>query len=507
MEISGASLVGGQEYFGKGAFHAMDARTGVPLEPPIGNAQPDAVRQACALAERSFDPFRQTTASHRADFLQLIAQEIATRHEGLIERADLETGLGVPRLRGELDRTLAQLRMFAELARGEDWVQPIRDPALPDRQPVPRPDLRQRRIPIGPVAVFGASNFPLAFSVAGGDTAAALAAGCPVVVKGHPAHPGTAEIVGRAIRRAVILSGMPQGVFSLLQGEHLQLGAQLTADPAIKAIAFTGSRSGGVTLMALAARRLEPIPVFAEMSSVNPVVLMKNALAARGASLAEGFVQSLNLGAGQFCTNPGIVFALAGPALDRFLETADALLGEAVAQPMLTDNIRERFLACATALGERHDVRLMGQADQSDERMVSGRIFVVEAAAFLSDPELRQEIFGPSSVVVLCDTMQKISKCLEMLEGQLTATIQMDDADEADAVSLLPLLEKKAGRIIVNGWPTGVEVCSAMVHGGPFPATADGRSTSVGSTAIERFLRPICYQNLPSSLLPAILRD
>lgn len=506
MEVTGASLIGREDHIGEAHFQARDARLGDALDPPIGNAPAHIVRQACTLAADCFDAFRALSADRRADFLDAIADELTALGDTVVAQADIETGLGEVRLRGELARTVGQLRLFAGATRGELWERPIFDPALPERSPLPRPDLRQRRIPIGPVAVFGASNFPLAFSVAGGDTASALAAGCPVVVKGHPAHPATAELVGRAIRRAIARCGVPEGVFSLLQGNHLELGAQLVTDPAIKAVAFTGSRSGGVTLMSLAAQRLEPIPVFAEMSSVNPVVLLPSALAMHGARLAEEFVQSLTLGTGQFCTNPGVILGIAGPALDRFMEQASAALARVSAQPMLTDAIRERFVHIASAWSIRPDIRPLGGRSQLAGRNVTGCLFVASASAFLADFELRHEIFGPSAVIVPCENAAEMRACLESLDGQLTATLQMEASDQALAVGLVPLLERKAGRLLVNGWPTGVEVCNAMVHGGPFPATADGRSTSVGTSAIERFLRPVCYQNFPKDLLPPILR-
>ena len=381
------------------------------------------------------------------------------------------------------------------------------DTALPERAPLPRPDLRQRRIAIGPVAVFGASNFPLAFSVAGGDTASALAAGCPVVVKGHPAHPGTSEMVGRAITEAVADCGLPGGVFSLLQGTGNDLGAALVRDPRIKAVGFTGSRAGGLALVDIAQRRAEPIPVYAEMSSVNPVVLFPHALANRAEALGRDYVASLTLGSGQFCTNPGLVIAMAGPDLDRFEQAAADALGGAQAQVMLTSGIHASYDRGVEAIAGHSAVQELGRgAAPTGCNQGRAALFRTDAKAFLQHPELAEEVFGAASLIIRADSPDEIAAVLRAMEGQLTVTLQLDPADEALAAPLVPLLELKAGRILANGWPTGVEVSSAMVHGGPFPATSDPRSTSVGTAAIERFLRPVCYQNLPDSLLPAAVK-
>ena len=355
--------------------------------------------------------------------------------------------------------------------------------------------------------MFGASNFPLAFSVAGGDTASAWAAGCPVVVKGHPAHPGTSELVGRAIREAVSACGLPEGVFSLLQGPGNDLGAALVEDPRIKAVGFTGSRTGGVALVDIAARRPEPIPVFAEMSSINPVILFPAALAARGEALATGFIGSLTMGSGQFCTNPGVVLALAGAELDAFIDRAKAALEEAQPQVMLTSGIHAAYESGVDALAGHSAVELLARGVEGTGCTLGrAALFATDATSFLGDPALGHEIFGAASIIVRCQSIDEIATVIASMEGQLTATLQIDADDEADAATLIPLLERKAGRILANAWPTGVEVSTAMVHGGPYPATSDGRSTSVGTAAIERFLRPVCYQDLPESLLPAAVR-
>jgi NADP-dependent aldehyde dehydrogenase len=355
------------------------------------------------------------------------------------------------------------------------------------------------------VAVFGASNFPLAFSVAGGDTASALAAGCPVIVKAHGAHPGTSELVGRAVGQAVKTCGLPEGVFSLLYGSDREVGIALVTDARIKAVGFTGSRSGGLALTQTAQARPEPIPVYAEMSSVNPVYLFPMALQARAEELAHGFVASLTQGSGQFCTNPGVVIAISGDSLDRFVTTVSALLPGCVAQTMLTPGIFQAYKTGVGTLTEHAEVVSKGLVAQGPNQG-QVHLFLTQATTFLANRHLQAEVFGAASLVVVCANAEEVRQVSEHLEGQLTATLHLDDADLAGAKALLPVLELKAGRLLVNGWPTGVEVCDAMVHGGPFPATSDSRSTSVGTAAIMRFLRPVCYQDFPDSLLPSALQ-
>ncbi len=428
--------------------------------------------------------------------------------DDLIVRAMAESGLPRARLEGERGRTAGQLRLFAEVVRQGDFLGARIDSALPDRQPLPRPRLGQLMIPLGPVAVFGASNFPLAFSVAGGDTASAFAAGCPVVVKGHPAHPGTGELIGRAILKAVLDAGLPNGVFSLLNGPSQALGEALVADPRIKAVGFTGSRAGGLALCRIAAARHEPIPVYAEMSSINPVILLPAALENRAPALGKAFIGSLTLGAGQFCTNPGLVLAIDGAPLDQFVDAASAELAGAQPAVMLTPNIHQAYETGLDALKGHGLVRQRGCGlDTEGPNQGSGALFDTTAEAFLADPALSHEVFGAASLIVRCPDLETLAKVLEAMEGQLTATLQMDEDDVPQARRLLPILERKVGRILANGWPTGVEVCHAMVHGGPFPSTSDSRSTSVGTLAIDRFLRPVCYQGLPDALLPGALQE
>ncbi len=509
MSLEGKMLIGREAVSGSSTpIHAVDPATGERLAPAYAGGTQAEVERACALAEEAFGVYRETTLEQRAAFLDTVAGEIEAIGDELIERAMAETGLPRPRLEGERGPTCGQLRLFASVVRAGEWLDLRLDPALPEREPLPRADLRQRHIPLGPVAVFGASNFPLAFSVAGGDTASALAAGCPVIVKAHSAHPGTSELVGRAVQRAVEKSGLPEGVFSLLFGSGREVGQALVADPRIQAVGFTGSRAGGTALMRTAQARPQPIPVYAEMSSINPVFLLPEALKARGAQLAEGFVASLNMGAGQFCTNPGLVIGVKGAELAAFVETAGGAVKQSVGQTMLTPGIHDAYEQGVKRLSSNGKVReaARGQVGESAHACQAG-LFVTTAQDFLAEPELQEEVIGATSLVIECADQNEMRQVASQLEGQLTATLQMDDGDLDAARQLLPILERKAGRILANGWPTGVEVCHAMVHGGPFPATSDSRTTSVGSAAIHRFLRPVCYQALPQGLLPEPLRD
>ncbi|WP_010626045.1 aldehyde dehydrogenase (NADP(+)) [Halomonas sp. KM-1] len=509
MTLLGKMLIGREAISGSSTpIHAVDPATGERLAPAYAGGSQAEVARACALAEEAFGVYRETTLDARTAFLESVAGEIEAIGDELIERAMDETGLPRARLEGERGRTCGQLRLFASVVRAGEWLDLRLDPALPEREPLPRADLRQRHIPLGPVAVFGASNFPLAFSVAGGDTASALAAGCPVIVKAHSAHPGTSELVGRAVQRAVEKSGLPEGVFSLLFGSGREVGQALVADPRIQAVGFTGSRAGGTALMTTAQSRPQPIPVYAEMSSINPVFLLPEALKARGAQLAEGFVASLNMGAGQFCTNPGLVIGVKGPELAAFVEAASAAVKQSAGQTMLTPGIHSAYEQGVGRLASNGKVReaARGQVGETAHACQAG-LYVTTAADFLNEPELQEEVFGATSLVIECTDVSEMQRVAAHLEGQLTATLQMDDGDLDAAKQLLPILERKAGRILANGWPTGVEVCHSMVHGGPFPATSDARTTSVGSAAIHRFLRPVCYQALPQGLLPEPLRD
>lgn len=489
-------------------FFAFDPGSGQQLPEPFFAASPADIDHACAAAAAAAAAFAATTAETRAQLLEAIADAIQDLGDELIERAHRESGLPVARLTGERGRTIGQLRLFSAELRAGGWMGIRIDPALPDRAPLPRPDLRLRMVPLGPVAVFGASNFPLAFSVAGGDTAAALAAGCPVVVKGHPAHPGTSELVARAIVAAIGASGLHPGIFSLLNGTSNALGAALVADPRIKAVGFTGSRAGGLALMKIAAQRPVPIPVYAEMSSVNPVLLFPGALASRAEALAKDFVGSMTMGSGQFCTNPGLVIALQSPDLGRFERAVAEALKPSAPQTMLTPGIHRAYEEGIARLSSHAKVETIARGAKADgANRGQAALFGIQAPDLLADESVTEEVFGASSMVVRCADSAEILRVLRGLEGQLTATLHFDEADEPQVAEVIPALEALAGRLLCNGWPTGVEVAHAMVHGGPFPATSDGRSTSVGTLAIDRFLRPVCYQNFPQSLLPATLRD
>ena len=508
MNITGEALIGAASVRGTGeAFQAFSPATGENLQPVFHTAGQAEIAKAAALAQAAFDSYRETGNDSRARFLESIAEQIVELGDELILRAMAESGLPRARLEGERGRTVGQLQLFATTLREGSWLDARLDSALPERA-IPRPSIRMRMIALGPVAVFGASNFPLAFSVAGGDTASALAAGCPVIVKAHPAHPGTSELVGRAIQKAVSQCGLHEGVFSLLTGIGNALGTDLVRHPAIQAVGFTGSRQGGLALMAVAAARPQPIPVFAEMSSINPVFLLPQALANRGDAIATGFAASLTLGVGQFCTNPGLVLGIKGKDFEFFAERAAQALSAIPAAVMLTPGIQAAYRRGVDSLARHPKVETLNAGTASTGScQATPALFVTQAADFLAEHALSGEVFGPSSLLVSCNDAAEMRQVAESLEGQLTATLQMDDEDTGLALSLMPVLERKAGRILVNGFSTGVEVSTAMVHGGPFPATSDSRSTSVGTAAIQRFLRPVSYQNMPQALLPAVLRD
>ena len=507
MHTNGAILIGGEERQSPYRFAAIDPADGEALPGDFSESGEDDVVAACALAAAAAGPFAAQSPADRAHFIEAVADSILAIGDALIVAAMRESGLPRMRLEGERMRTVNQLRLFADEVREGGWLDVTIDPAMPDRAP-PRADLRRMNIALGPVAVFGASNFPLAFSVAGGDTASALAAGCPVVVKGHPAHPATGELVARAVMDAVRACGLPAGVFAYLPGSGTALGAALVSNPRIKAVGFTGSRGGGLALCRIAAERPEPIPVYAEMASINPVVLLPHALEARAQALGAAFVGSLTLGAGQFCTNPGLVVALAGPALDRFVAAAADALGAIAPQVMLSPAIHAAYRAGVSARDGHGAARRVGSGQPgAGPNRCQGALFQVSAAQFLASPELADEVFGASSLIVACADFDEMATVLAGLEGQLTATVQCDEADAPAAVRLMPLLAAKAGRVLANGWPTGVEVSWAMVHGGPYPATSDARTTSVGPLAMHRFLRPVCYQDLPEALMPPALRD
>ncbi|HXF01835.1 MAG TPA: aldehyde dehydrogenase (NADP(+)), partial [Arthrobacter sp.] len=491
--LTGHSIIAGESVTGTGGIvNGFDPATNEVLEPAYSLIDAAQLATATAAAEEAFDSFSSLDPETHAAFLEKIADNIEAVGDELVERAMAETGLPAARLNGERGRTTGQLRLFAAVVRQGDHRGVRIDPAQPDRQPMPRADIRQRKVPLGPVAVFGASNFPLAFSTAGGDTASALAAGCPVVFKAHNAHPGTSEIVGRAITQAISDASLHPGIFSLVYGPGASIGQALVSDPRIKAVGFTGSRGGGTALMATAAARPEPIPVYAEMSSINPVIFFAGALAEDAAGHAKAYLGSVTGSSGQLCTAPGLVFVPAGGEGDKFAAALRTETATAAGQTMLTEGIYNSWVQGVENLGRQSGVELLAQGTTGEtENAPAPSIFSTGVAQLLGNPVLHEEIFGAASLVIRYADAADLATALSKLEGQLTATLQLNDSDHEAVAAVLPILERKAGRILVNGWPTGVEVGHAMVHGGPFPATSDTRTTSVGTLAIERFLRPV----------------
>ena len=498
----GRHLIAG-EWVGGDATFRSDPVRGEGHDVSVGSAE--HVDASASAAEEAFWSFGYSGREERAAFLQSIAEEIEARAQAITAIGTAETGLPEARLEGERARTVGQLRLFASHIREGSYLDRRHDAALPDRKPLPRPDLRMVERPIGPVAVFGASNFPLAFSTAGGDTASALAAGCPVVVKGHDAHPGTGEIVAEAIRAAIETCGVHPGVFSLIQGGTVETGQALVRHPLIRAVGFTGSLRGGRALFDLCAARPEPIPFFGELGSVNPMFVLPEALAARGEAVAEGWAGSLTMGTGQFCTNPGIAVVVAGPEADAFAAAAARALEPVGAQTMLTGGIAEAFRRGRDRIAAIAGVEAL-HASPCAEREAAPHLAAVPARAWLADEALGEEVFGPLGLVVRAEDMGEMRAVARALRGQLTCTLQMDESDVEAGRALAPILERKAGRILANGFPTGVEVSDAMVHGGPYPATTNFGHTSVGTLSIRRFLRPVCYQDMPEALLPRDLR-
>ncbi|MGL4312330.1 MAG: aldehyde dehydrogenase (NADP(+)) [Paracoccaceae bacterium] len=495
---SGKHLIAG-EWVGGEAMFASDPATGPSHQFAVGTVA--LVNRAAEAAEEAFWSYSALTRRQRAEFLNRIADEIEARGAAITEIGTQETGLPPARLEGERGRTTGQLRLFASHILKADYLDRRHDAALPDRQPLPRPEIRLMQRPIGPVAVFGASNFPLAFSTAGGDTASALAAGCPVVVKGHSAHPGTGEIVAEAVDAAIKALGLHSGVFSLIQGGKRDVGTSLVQHPRIKAVGFTGSLAGGRALFDLCAQRAEPIPFFGELGSVNPMFLLPHALAARGEAIAKGWAGSLTMGAGQFCTNPGIAVVIAGPAAEAFATAATAALQPIAAQTMLTDGIADAYRKGADRVGAGAGVQAL-LTSTCDLRNAAPYLYRVSGDDWLGNHALSEEVFGPLGLIVTVRDFGQMQEVARSLLGQLTCTLHVDTEDHPQAQALMPVLERKAGRILANGYPTGVEVCDAMVHGGPYPASTNFGATSVGTMAIRRFLRPVSYQNMPEALLP-----
>lgn len=504
--LRGTSLIAGAAGGENGTtFQAISPLNHQPLAPGFHEASLAEVNRALDAAATAFQVYRTVVPERRAEFLDAIAVEIELLGDALLERCHRETGLPLARLSGERVRTCGQLRLFAEVVREGSWVDARIDTALPARQPLPRPDLRRMLLPIGPVVVFGSSNFPFAFSVAGGDTASAFAAGCPVVVKAHRAHPGTSELVAGAIVRAIRRCGLPDGIFSLLHGSGATMGVAMVRHPATRAVGFTGSHTAGRALFDAAAARPSPIPVFAEMSSLNPVFLLPGALRERAPAIAQGFVASFTLGVGQFCTKPGLVFLRRGAEADAFLDLLRTAVGSAACGTMLTPGIREAFVTNrdqVAAVPGVNPLAVAGAAPRAERTEAQPSLALTTAEIFLREPAIATEAFGPFAVIIVAENDEELRRCAEHIEGQLTATVHLADADGATARPLFALLQQRAGRLVVNGFPTGVEVCPAMHHGGPYPATTDVRFTSVGTAALLRFARPVCFQNFPIGELP-----
>ena len=504
--MTGSNFIGGQRSAaGSVRLQSLDARTGEALPQAFAQATPEEVDAAAQAAEAAFAEYNALAPQRRAQFLDAIADQLDALDDTFVATVCRETALPAGRIQGERARTSNQMRLFASVLRRGDYLGARIDRAQPQRQPLPRPDLRQYRTGVGPVAVFGASNFPLAFSTAGGDTAAALAAGCPVVVKAHSGHMATAERVAEAIERAVVATGMPAGVFNMIYGAGV--GEALVRHPAIQAVGFTGSLKGGRALCELAAARPQPIPVFAEMSSINPVLVLPEALQARGEQVARELAGSVVLGCGQFCTNPGLVIGIAGEAFSNFLAALGAQLADQPGQTMLNAGTLRSYAQGVQRLHQHPGVRHLAGADQAGDQ-AQAQLFQADVSLLLDgDALLQEEVFGPATVAVAVADEAELRRALQALHGQLTATLIAEPQDLQRFAALVPLLQRKAGRLLVNGYPTGVEVCDAMVHGGPYPATSDARGTSVGTLAIDRFLRPVCYQDYPDALLPDALKN
>lgn len=512
MELQGRSIIGSVRSVGGAGelFYATNPRTGERILPSFSSAPPRDLERAVQIAHEAFAVYSCLPGRRKVALLRGIAANIERVAAEIVYRANQETALPQARLQGEIVRTCGQLRMFAELVEEGSWVMARIDRPDPARRPLPKPDVRSMLRPLGPVVVFGASNFPLAFSVAGGDTASALAAGNPVIVKAHPAHPGTSELVGLAVQDSVRECGLPEGTFSLLFDRGNQVGVSLVTHPLIKAAGFTGSRAGGMALAAIAASRLEPIPFYAEMSSTNPVFILPGALRERSDDIAAGLYASFTLGAGQFCTKPGIIFVPKIDDVPTFLAKLHPLVKQSAPFHLLTESIRSSYRAKLHARKARAGVVLVAATPPepgADNLGVGAALFETDARTFRSDADMAFELFGPATLLINLANRDELIAAANALEGQLTAAIHANEQDLLDFADLIAILERKVGRLVLNGFPTGVEVCHSMVHGGPYPSTSDGRSTSVGTQAIFRFCRPVCYQGFPQSALPDELKD
>jgi 2,5-dioxopentanoate dehydrogenase len=502
MELTGLNFLG-NEPSGEGTsgFRAVNPALRAAIAPEFLEATSREIDAAVQKAEQAFPAYSGKSRTGRASFLNAIADEILAPGERLITRCAEETGLPEARLTGERARTVNQLRLFADLLTEGSWVDARIDTAQPQRTPSPRPDIRSTHRALGPVGIFGAGNFPLAFSVAGGDTASALAAGCPVVFKAHPAHPGTCEMIATAVVRAIRKTGMPDGTFSMLHGQSTDVGMGLVRHPLINAIAFTGSFRGGKALFDAASQRANPVPVYAEMGSTNPVFLLPGALREKGNDIAQGLTASVTLGVGQFCTNPGLAFLIDNGNV--FQSAAAEMFKDVTTTPMLTERIHRAFLDGIEKLAQQN-VKVLARGKPGG---VQATLLTTSINRFIAQKQFEEEVFGPSTLLVLAQKKDELLAAARGLGGHLTATVWGTDSDLREFSDLIAILERKAGRLIINGFPTGVEVCHSMVHGGPFPATTDSRTTSVGTRAITRFTRPVCYQGFPDTLLPDELKN
>ncbi|MFY9152670.1 MAG: aldehyde dehydrogenase (NADP(+)) [Prolixibacteraceae bacterium] len=509
MELTGLNLIGNKES-GKGenTFFAKNPATQENLNIAFYEATSGEVAEMVTKAKLAFPVYKTRSNEEKAVFLETVAESILELGDLLIERCMLETALPLARLTGERMRTVSQLRLFASVVREGSWIDARIDTGIPDRLPAPKPDIRQMQIPLGPVGIFGASNFPFAFSVAGGDTVSALAAGCPVIVKAHPLHPGTSELVGRCILNAIRKTNMPDGIFSLVQGISNEVGMAIVNHPEIKAIGFTGSFKGGKAIFDAAGKRENPIPVFAEMGSVNPVFILPGALKDRNEIIAKGLIGAVSMGVGQFCTNPGLIVTQNSDDSNQFLQNLKVYNSAIPSGVMLSEQIKNNFSRGTQNLEGTRSVSLISSS--SGEEMgnwVKTKIFSTDFESFTKNKSLSEEVFGPVTLNVSANNKNEMLQLADNLEGHLTATIHGTEEDLMQYPELIDILEQKVGRLIFNGFPTGVEVCHSMVHGGPYPATTAPQSTSVGTGAIKRFVRPVCFQDFPQSVLPEQLKD
>ena len=507
--ITGKNYIGNElSAEGNKTYSTFDPKLNGATEWNFHEATNDEIDAAVKKADIAFQEYKNFSGSKKAEFLIAIAEEIEGIGDILIDTYTKESGLPEGRSKGERGRTMGQLKAFATLLKEGSWVEATIDTAQPDRQPFPKVDIRKMSFPLGPIAVFGSSNFPLAFSTAGGDTASALAAGCPVIVKSHPMHAGTAELVSSAIIKAAKRTGMPDGVFSNLNSSGIEVGQQLVLHPKVKGVGFTGSIKGGTALYKLANERKEPIPVFAEMGSINPVVALPSALVEKGADWAKQYAGSITLGAGQFCTNPGLILGVKSTSLDGFIDTLGTEIEKLDPSCMLHPNIYNNFEKGKQELSNQGGIDVVAAYETAVEPNYGRqKVLTVNGANFLKNPKLHEEVFGPFSIVVRCADANELASVLSKLEGQLTGTILGSTKEIASYANVVDALQSRVGRIIFNGVPTGVEVCPSMQHGGPFPASTDSRFTSVGTAAIKRWVRPVSYQNWPQEALPDALKN